>query len=633
MEKKKKNRLYYISLLIIAIFIPILYYPRIYGADAFQIIWMAKALRSGAFFSENTWLISPISYFGYYPFSNIPIGIPVLLAFLTSFINILSFGLFGLTEAILVLDIFFIIITYKSAKNLGYTYFKEEWCRFIFVAAILFSQYVLDFTVMTVSTRIGITIIMLILLNLHLKLIDGSIKKIKAIFYIILLLFFGALLHRIWLATIITIIILIFTILIAKNKYIFSFVIMLIIPLCIIAYFLGLQTFLFRYARVDLEGTFSFIDSSSFIGKTLLFSIYFVIRSGLLSIFFPLGVIILIYKISNLLKIYDKKIFTAENRQSLLKNIYLVIFVIPFSFLIPSTFYALTVFLPIILIISVQGLKYFIKIISNFSKTGGRIIPGLLLVLSSIYSIFIYNFSNKINLWPIYLLISISIGLFLFIFIMDKFDFLNSLKNITDFNLIKKKVGIILLTTSILIFSITTIESFRENAISSPYPWENYYYTSEEEEISEFFQNENIQGLILSTEIAIGQKLAAMASLPIIAPEMSNGMPLYYGAISSNDIHMNTYFSLEEAYLLIFFHYQGVIFWDWVNGVYDLSNIEAIIFLIKHNIQYIISRNQNYLDEGEDWKMRRTGNLLESLFSEFSPVFSTKHLLIWKIYS
>ena len=65
----KKVNFSYSILVLFAIFILLINYPRIYGTDAFQVIWMANALREGALFSNNTWLIHPTSYFGYYPFS------------------------------------------------------------------------------------------------------------------------------------------------------------------------------------------------------------------------------------------------------------------------------------------------------------------------------------------------------------------------------------------------------------------------------------------------------------------------------------------------------------------------------------------------------------------------------------
>ncbi len=154
----KKTSLYYYVLILAAIIILLANYPRLYGVDAFQVMWMAKALQDGALFSDNTWLISPFSYFGYYPFSHRAIGVPMILAFLMSLLDFLSFGTFGLTEAVLVFNIILILIIYKNSRNLGDRLFEEEWSRFVFVAAILFSVNVIQDFYMNVSTRIIITI-------------------------------------------------------------------------------------------------------------------------------------------------------------------------------------------------------------------------------------------------------------------------------------------------------------------------------------------------------------------------------------------------------------------------------------------------------------------------------------------
>ena len=165
----KKTSLYYFLLVLVAILFPLTYYPRIYGTDGFQIIWMANAIREGALFSDNTWLISPFSYFGYYPFSHRAIGVPMFLAFLLTLLNFFSFGKFGMTEAILAYNIILIILIYKSSRNLGNRLFEEESSRFVFVAAMLLSPYIIYRTTMDADTRIIITIIMIILLNLNLK--------------------------------------------------------------------------------------------------------------------------------------------------------------------------------------------------------------------------------------------------------------------------------------------------------------------------------------------------------------------------------------------------------------------------------------------------------------------------------
>ncbi len=244
----KKTNLYYHVLVLVAVIFPLTTYPRIYGVDAFQVMWMANALRDGALFSENTWLIHPASYFGYYPFSHRAIGIPMFLAFLISLLDFFSFGTFGLTQAVLAFDIILIIIIYKSSRNLGNRLFEEEWSRFVFVAAILLSPNIISDTTMTVSTRIIITIVMIVLLNLNLKVLSNdNDNKSKTTIFLFLLLLVGALAHRLWMGTVITIIFMIFTVFIRKYKKLQRLTVFLILPLSIIAFFIGLEFFLQSY--------------------------------------------------------------------------------------------------------------------------------------------------------------------------------------------------------------------------------------------------------------------------------------------------------------------------------------------------------------------------------------------------
>ena len=260
----KKSSLYYFILILVALIFPLTTYPRIYGADAFQVMWMANALREGALFSDNTWLISPFSYFGFYPFSHRAIGVPIFLGFIISLLNFLSFGIFGLTEAILTFNIILILIIYKSSRNLGNRLFEEEWSRFVFVAAVLLSPNLISETTMIVSTRIIITVVMISLLNLNLKVLNNdnkNINKFKTSIFLILLLLVGALAHRLWLATIITIIFMIFTVFISKYKKLLRFTVFLILPISIIAFFIGLGFFF-----IDPQKIWSpFFDNSTFL--------------------------------------------------------------------------------------------------------------------------------------------------------------------------------------------------------------------------------------------------------------------------------------------------------------------------------------------------------------------------------
>ncbi len=638
----KKSRLYYFLLVFFAIIFPLTYYPRIYGTDAFQVIWMANALRDGALFSDNTWLIHPTSYFGYYPFSHRAIGVPMFLALLISLLNFFSFGIFGITEAILTFNIILIIILYKSSRNLGSRLFEEEWSRFIFVAAILFSMYILNDITMTVSTRIIIAIIMIVLLNLNLKILTNSISAFKAMISLFLLLIIGALAHRLWIGMLIPIVIMIFTAFIRKFKNLQKLTVFLILPLSVIAFFVGLEVIGTSYlSRLDPNQAFTpFIDENSLFGRIILLSWFHAWNLGVISVFFPIGVIIMLYKLAILLKNSNGRNIQLKNNPQFIQKFYLFLFIIPFSFLLPATFYSMVIFFPLLIIFSIYGLIYIKRFLSNYSETLSWLLLPILLFISIVYSIFKVEVSVNINLWYVFVLSFISLILFLFVIIIGHYKTLKFSKVFFDPLKMKKGIWILILTISMSIFSITTIETNRAAIISSPYPWENRYLTDEEMKIIEFFQNEEIDGLIFTFDAYIDLKISGVGFLPSFHGRSSIGKDLWYSLISPNEVLENTefLFSLSNLFEQLFFR-----FWP-KNAIYyfETSPLEVlrrkiitlnitfegdrVLLRSVYNVHYVISSNENLPHYSNEWL------LIQSLYqSELEPVFTTQNLVVWKI--
>ena len=629
----KKTNLYYLVLVLVAIIIPLTTYPLIYGVDAFQIMWMANALRDGALFSENTWLISPFSYFGYYPFSFRPIGVPMFLAFLMSFLEFASFGVFGITEAILAFDIILIIIIYKCSRNLGNRLFEEEWSRFVFVAAILLSPNAIQDFAMTVSTRIIITIVMLVLLNLNLKILQKGTKiQFKTTIFMILILLVGALAHRLWMNTVITIIFVIFTLLIRKYKKLYHLSVFLILPLCIIVFFFGFE--FFGLDRYGYSSDANFIDISIFL------SLYYGYAIGMMTLFFPFGVLITVYKLTfsfdnfNLFfKSKKKKIQPTNTRHELTDRFYyLLLYLIPLLFFVFTTFYAIVVFLPIIIIFSVQGLIYVKNYIASFSKKLEWIFPILLLFSLMGYYLLRFEVYSHILLGGVFLFLFVSLILFLSVFTIINYNNLDYSRVSYDPHKLIKGVWIIVLTISILAYSVINVEASRYDNINSPYPWENRYLTDEEIEIIEYLQNEDIGGLIFVSDSHISKRIGGVGFLPTFSKHTEIGIPLLYGLISPNYVHENTKLSLSDFFSFTFFNYTQI---DPITELrsyiknLDVRNGNDLDTLISYNIQYIITINETYQSGGvNNWL------LIQSLYQSesYEPVFITHHLLIWKIY-
>ena len=629
----KKTSLYYYILILAAIIILLANYPRLYGVDAFEYMWMANALKNGALFSNNTWLISPFSYFGYYPFSHAPIGVPMFLAFLISLLNFFSFGIFGITEAILAFDIILIIITYKSSRNLGNRLFEEEWSRFVFVAAILLSPNAIQDFAMTVSTRIIITIVMLVLLNLNLKILKKGTKiQFKTTIFMILILLVGALAHRLWMNTVITIIFIIFTLLIRKYKKLHHLSVFLIIPLSIIVFFFGFE--FFGLDRYGYSSDANFIDISIFL------SLYYVYAIGLITLFFPFGVLITVYKLTftfdnfNLFfKSKKKKIQPTNTRHELTDRFYyLLLFLIPLLFFVFTTFYAIVVFLPIIIIFSVQGLIYIKNYISSFSKKLEWIFPILLLFSLMGYYLLRLEIYSKIIFWDVFLFLLGSLILFLSVFTVNNYNNLNFSRVSFDPHKLKKGVWIIALTISILASSVINVEASRFDNVNSPYPWENRYLTDEEIEIIEYLQNEDIDGVIFVSDPYISQRIGGVGFLPTFCEAVKFGLPLFYDIITPNYVYENTEFSLDALLRFTFFTFtQRDPIKELRSNIKNLDVRKGIDLetLISYNIQYIITINETYLPGGVNgWLLVRSLKHSKS----FEPVFITHHLLIWKVF-
>jgi len=633
----KKINFHYLILVILASIFPLICYPKIYGVDAFQVVWMAEAIRNGALFSENSWLIHPLSYFGYYPFSFRGIGIPIFLAFLISSLQILSFGLFGLPEAILVYNILLIIILYKCVRTLGNTIFEEEWSKFIFVAAVLFAPLVFYETMMTASTRIVITIIMIIFLNINLKILNNSIKKSKAAFFMLLLLLVGALTHRLWISIFFSIFFMILTIFIRRFKNLQKLSVFLILPITIIAFFLGLQLLetIPDYSRISFHGLSSFLDYNNLFGKIVLLTMYNGYQSGFILIFFPIGVITTIYKVSMSLKKCNK---TDDMFDKIQQKYYLLLFILPLSFFFSIYLYILFIFLPILIIFSIYGIISVKKFISTRSKKSIWIIPLMLFLISLVYQLIRETTLTIDSLYYMILLSLILFTLLLFIII----------RNYRNYNFSKSfckpfKNWIIATAIIIMLSSALVAESRKNEYTESPYPWENGYLTNEEIEIIKYLKSQEIDGFIFSTAGKAGLRIGYVGGFPVFTNNFTYteiGDALYYGFLSPNEVFENIkfLFSLKDLLKQRFFIYSPKdTYWESFpfevlrRKIINLNMTfegDRILLRSVFNVKYIISINNTFLSETfTQIPLIRSLQQSEIL----TPVFSTLHLLIWKI--
>lgn len=641
-EHIKKN-IYYYALILISISYTIVLYPTIYGVDTFNYIWMAQALRNGALTSERTWLIHPTSYFGYYPFSHTPIGIPLFLAFLMSIIEFLSFGIYGLTEVILFYNIIIILVLYKSSRCLAKTLFEDEFGRFIFVSATLFSTHIFRETMMIVSTRIVIIIIMMLILNYNLKFLKNKKRKKNSIF-IIFFLFIGALSHRLWMGIIIAIVFMFLTLVIRRYRNIQYFSVFLILPIAIFSFFLGIDLYGID-PRYELNEELNYLELAIFLLSSYGSSI------GVISIFFPISLIGSLYQLTFNFKFFRN---IDRNKQSLdykinsvqpLNNTfsyYLLLFIIPLFLVLITTKYALNLYFPIIIIFSVQGLRYIKSIIYKISERIEKTFPIIILLIIIGYNFFrieIYPNYNSINFFLIFFLIFPTL-LFSFSFLISfisKKTHLNYIINNKNFSLkrVKDEIWKVSLMMSFLMFSIITCEITRISFIDSSLPSDNRYLTDEEMDTIEYLKKQEINGLIFVTNSYISDRIGAVGSLPTFSESSYLGKNLYYGFINPDQVHNKTKFSLSEINSFVFFNYtDNIPIINTRNSILtlNLTKLDDYYTLLSYEVQYIISLNITY--ESNEVKNSILINSIEqsNYISSNKPIFSTKNLLIWKLY-
>jgi Ca2+/Na+ antiporter len=298
-----------------------------------------------------------------------------------------------------------------------------------------------------------------------------------------------------------------------------------------------------------------------------------------------------------------------------------------------TNFYALAIFLPIIIIFSVQGLIYIKKFISRISKKLDWVFP--ILFLSIVLGFFIPNYGiySDVVLWNVFLILFVSLILFLFVFLTINYNNLIFSRTSFDSHKLKKGIWIIAFTMSFLAFSEIGIEAGRDDINSSPFPWENRYLTNEEIEIIEYFQNEDIDGLIFcAAGRYISGRIRGIGFLPVFSESTLIGIPLFYGLISPNYVHENTKFNFSELFRFGLFTFNETDpITELLNAIkaLDVGKGEDFHTLVLYNVQYIITINNTFQPGGiNNWPLIRSLQQSEL----FEPVFSTLHLLVWKIY-
>ncbi|KKK70650.1 hypothetical protein LCGC14_2921840 [marine sediment metagenome] len=208
-------------------------------------------------------------------------------------------------------------------------------------------------------------------------------------------------------------------------------------------------------------------------------------------------------------------------------------------------------------------------------------------------------------------------------------------KFVKSFNL-QNSVLISALIISTLIFTTTTIVGGNTVNSSERYPWDNRYLTGEEIEIIHYFNGVDIDDLILSgVGIYIEDRLAGVGFLPFWTIDHIGGRALYYDLINPEDVKGNVEFNLLGITNFDFLILNRVKRYTWSNSLLKVRYMNMTILedlslmQIVYNIQYIITTKDPLVSiDPNNWI------LIQSLHNSdfFEPVYSTKHLLVWRLY-
>ena len=125
-------------------------------------------------------------------------------------------------------------------------------------------------------------------------------------------------------------------------------------------------------------------------------------------------------------------------------------------------------------------------------------------------------------------------------------------------------------------------------------------------------------------------RISGVGFLPVFSQRTGLGQALYYQFTDKSDVYKYTIFSSTRISRLGFLKYNKL---DPITSrrnsiIYLNVSLEADIFLLQseYNIQYIITPVDPELAIGATWI------LIQSLPATFIPVFSTQHLLVWKLF-
>jgi len=563
-----------LALILLSIVIRIPRVPGILGNDAFIVLWMGRVLSEGYL---TIWTLSPFSLLGLYPFSDYPIGVPLIIA------GMMILGL-PLEVIVLIISITSSIIGTAGAYYLGVALFGERQKGLFFTIFYTFSFVFLNVTYYTATSRGPFLAILPWFLFYSVKLLKGADtpywklteegltlaaeSKMRQAFFVLILLILLFFSHGIALFTILYGVVAIGYYVLKRlksstfshwfMKYLkdrsflrssitiprvteythsgeskalhstklrrsllsgesLSWLVFLLIS--INALILGLLL-----VPIDPAKTVPFfLSNDTLIGISWNLIIDYGIRLGLMSIFLPIG------------------IFGAfrEDRGSNKRLIHFIL-VPMILFTLPKSTYAAVLFLPVFGYYSVIGFDISrIYFQDRWIGFGSAI---FVLVFSTVYLLFVVALPTWVVLFAVLTLIVAVLTTFQALRAWSSYHTtvgrqLRRWKTRTGqgpMNLLDKQ-GLRILFISVIVISLITTEGVILQG-------EGHYLSHDEYRIIEFLGEQPTTGLVFVSTPVVGRRLEAYGFKAVLS--FNSGAALYYGWIQPADITSNSHFTI-----------------------------------------------------------------------------------------
>ena len=591
--------------------------PGVIGDDVFVVLWMGRIAQEGDF---ANWTLTPLSIFGMYPFSGYPIGIPLLFGF--------AFWLgLSIESAILVFSMTFCVIGLLGAYSLGKEIFSDAQAILLFATAYSLSHLFLRFTYSTLPARGPFLAILPWFLWASVKF--ARKKKLKdglvsggllftlflihglALFTFILYLgvFLGYLciivIERLLMTRVggiqqrfsvfasshVTISAIIAR---ASSKKLKRFILWSTLLAAILAaYLIGLTIL-----SIDPRKTAPILmPNDTILGMSINLIVDYGLRLGVLSWFFPLGIVASFHNDYN------------TNRWRL--HFVLIPMV---AFTIPLSKYASVVFLPVMIYYSVYGASIAWK-----EKTRKPVLFSLLaftVSYSALYHLYV------VYLPPFALGFAILVGLVLVG--LSVLEITARLSRTT--HMLSANNGWRILVLVIICFSIVTTDGLTQSSDTS-------YITEDEKTVIAFLSSLSETGVVFVNNPLVARRLQAY-SIPAIRA-FNEPIGLNLGWITPDQIIENTYIEFSLGSFLLngdIFSYEGLypeaILWSSLYGL-DLTNSTCYSEAIEYNLDFVLVEK-----EGSEYSNRYAEQycaLLHSAPLACELVLETESLALFRL--